>query len=158
MHVGNNGTVVDACSTREAALAKQGSHCRWCDLSGQVTIFHADYSGLPTRRVIDHNGDERERRAVMVSHCSCELGKWMRSCTKPEDLLRIPPLAAVGHGVLKHWSPVDPRLPDCDETEVPDWKAFRRWLASIGSNGVVRTVYPEPIGNRVQARREMHVP
>jgi hypothetical protein len=157
MHVGSNGAIVDACATRDAALAKQGPHCRWCDLSGQVSIFHKDYCGMPTRRILDHNSEEREVRAVVVAHCSCEVGKWMRSCTKSEDLLRIPPLSAVGHGVLKNWSPVDPRFADIDDTEAPDWKAFLRWLRGLGPNGAVKVVHPQYEGNRNQARREMGI-
>lgn len=159
MHVGSNGEFVEekACATREAALVKQGPHCPRCDLSGQVTIFHKDYCGFPTRRITDHNGQERDVRACVVAHCSCEVGKWMRSCTKPDDLLCIPPLAAVGHGKLKNWSPVDPRFADIDDTEPPDWKGFLRWLRSLGPNCTER-VYPQYEGNREVAYREMHLP
>jgi hypothetical protein len=71
--------------------------------------------------------------------------------------LKVYILSDVGKGLLKRWSPVDPRFADVDEMEPPDWKAFRRELAAIGRNGVLRIVRPEYEGSRAQARREMGI-
>ena len=155
MQLSQNGSITDAQATREAAIAKQEGHCQFCSLSGQVTIFHKNYAGLPTMIIADHNGEEREVMACIVAHCSCEVGKWMRRYTPSEILGRIPGLSELGRGAYKNWTPVDPRESDCDLTEIPDWKSFRRWLASTGRNGVVKKVYPQYEGNRTQARREM---
>ncbi len=157
MHASNNGEIIDACKSREEAIAKQGGHCRFCNLEGHLTIYHKDYRGLPTRKIVDHNGEERAVRAICTAHCSCEVGKWMRSCTLPDLRERIPPLDLVGRGKLQNWLPVDPTLPDVDELEEPDWKAFRRQLAAEPPSKIIH-VKPEKTPFRAQAYREMGEP
>ena len=157
MHIGTDGEVTSACSTLTAALQKQGPHCGYCDLEGLVMIYHREYTGLPTRAVINHNGQEIQVRACYAAHCSCEVGKWMRSCTDKDLLKLIPPLAMVGQGVLKGFSPTDPTLDDVDELQEPDWKGVQAWLAE--QNRSISRPIPRPKydGNRDQARREMEI-
>jgi hypothetical protein len=138
VRTGTNGELTDACETREAAIQKQENFCPFCDLSGQVVIYRRQsikpecdgYTGKPTCRLVDHNGEERQVIAVMASHCRCEVGKWMRSRCDADVIKRIPPFAVVGAGPLKHWTAIDPTLPEYDSDEIPDWGAFRKQLAS----------------------------
>ncbi len=108
-------------------------------------------------QITDHNGQVRQVRACIVAHCSCEVGKWVRSKTTSDLLKRIPKFDDVGRGPLKNWMPVDPTLPDCDETEEPDWKAFRAKLAAEPPSKIIH-VKPEKTPFRAQAYREMGEP
>lgn len=157
MHVEPSGSTTSACQTKEEAIAKQQNHCRYCELTGHVAIFHKAYTGMPTMSIVDHNGEERERRACIVAHCSCEVGLWMRHYTSKDMKARIPSLHDVAKGDLRNWSLMDPTLLEVELPDWEDWKEFRKWLASL-RGGAVRKVYPASAGNKVSAYREMGEP
>ena len=130
-----------------------------------MTIFRkatpdcAGYTGEPTAELTDHNGEVVRVRARVACHCSCLVGQWMRGNCTADVCRRVPMLARVGlkNGGMENWTTLDPTIdwPDTDD-EVPDWKAFRRMIAT--GKSVVKKIYPESNGNRVSAYREMAEP
>ena len=145
------------CSERKDAEHKQGYFCRFCDLSGQVTIYHRTYEGSTIETRVNHNGEERPVLLLTVAHCFCEVGRWMRARCTPENCRGKPELTEVGVGHWKGWSPVDPTLPEVDETEIVNWAGVREWLKTQHGRPV-RKVYPESNGNRRSAYAEMSEP
>ena len=157
MRIACDGSTTDACKTQAEAIAKQEGRCPLCDLTGLVTIYHKNYDGKPTITVKNHNGEVREARARVAAHCSCEVGKWIRSCTAPDALPRIPQIRDILTGTLKNWSPIDPTEPECDDMQEPNWKDFRRWLAEHDKPLTKPILRPKAPGNREAARREMDI-
>ena len=115
-------------ASREEAVKETG-HCDYCNNTGQTTICHRDYKGQPTMDMADHNGQVRKCPARLTAHCICPIGRWMRQRTDPKILYRIPDLREVISGHT-NFSLSDPTLPYVDDSQVPDWQAFRRKLAA----------------------------
>ncbi len=91
--------------------APKSWQCRHCGGHGLVTVYHRRYEGHPV--IADQEPDKPPRcfAAVVMAHCECKMGEWMRERTTPEICDRIPDLKAVLAG-RTDWSIDDPTIPE----------------------------------------------
>ena len=95
--------------TRDEAWL-QSRNCPHCSGSGQAIVFDPKYDG---RRVVERECLVRGEVKVMlfamtiVGHCLCPMGRWMRSKSDRESLLRTPDLLDTLAG-RSRWQAQDP--------------------------------------------------
>lgn len=107
------GAATDRDAAREASRG-----CEYCGGDGTLHVFHPRYDG---GRVIwmesEGPGAEVIRKpfpAVVVAHCTCAAGRWMRRSIKDLEMLRrIPDLAAILEG-RSWWLAQDPTRRDTE--------------------------------------------
>jgi hypothetical protein len=125
--------------------------CRYCHLEGYLVIFHQNYTGQPLMEIVDHNGECKQVRACISCHCSCEVGRFVRSVSTDDIKRRTPELQEIGHGAMKNWRATDPRFPELtaeERDEIPDWTAFRKRLKEGTLGSPVQHVKPPKDVNR----------
>ena len=89
---------------------EQSYGCRFCSGEGACEVFDRRYAGS---RVVEVDavvrGEIKRIRAsmVVVAHCICPMGQWVRAKTSREMLARIPDLADVLDGNSR-WLAEDP--------------------------------------------------
>lgn len=124
-------------SDREIARAASLA-CEYCHGDGQVQVYDPMYDG---RSVVDRDcvvkGEVRNIPFAMrvVAHCSCAMGRWMRSKTPVDLLPRIPDHVDVLAGRTR-WMPMDPTSdgPVIFPEGVSNYREYWRYLVAMMRN------------------------
>ena len=77
--------------------------CPRCEGLGLVLVFHPGHDGSPRAWYRKPNGENVLGPSRVAGHCTCALGRWMRSRTEPEMKRRIPDLADIEAGISRWW-------------------------------------------------------
>lgn len=93
-------------SDRDQA-ASQSWGCKRCAGTGLAPVFHPRYTGDSTVAIPGNDGVTRMIPGRVAAHCTCPMGRWIRSKTESKMLPRIPDLQAVLDGDSR-WLAFDP--------------------------------------------------
>ncbi len=132
---------MDQQDTLDRALALC-DHCGCCGRSGQVTIFHRLYRGLPWITLTKRNGDPYKFHVQAVAFCNCLIGRWYQRHNTEHDVRPSLEAALARPG----WGLTNPTTPDLPpDVASGNWRNFHRWLiAQHKGKSVVQPLPKQP--------------
>lgn len=143
--------MLDISGLPDVAAAQAASRdCPYCSGFGLATVYRAGYDGRTVEDDCDVNGKPFRRLMVTTDYCVCAAGRWIMANHQTESreiFARMNDLwDLLDYGKGSCWSPNDPTLAlaKFDPSDVPDWKAFRRLIASGPVTKSAREALREP--------------
>lgn len=105
--------------------------CPHCRGEGQVVVYDHRFDGSPSAMLdctVRGEVTQRPFPMVVVAHCVCPHGRWLRSKVDRDLLGRIPDLGCVLTGSTR-WQLQDPTEGEPIEVPVGNWREIARRLA-----------------------------